>query len=440
MKHLNTNIILKDMKKVYFTLITLLIAGMSVFSACSSDDDNFGNENGTEISPGELPTQSQDLITDYFDGYEIKSAYKTDAGYDVSLNKSLKATVSGYNIKFDRNGNWIEIEAHQDAALPDNVLTLMNNHRTILLYIEREYTGRGINEIEKKGETTYKLELTGNPEINITFSSVTGEYLGFEQKGDKSQTISMESLPAIVKTFLSSHFNGLTPSKVEKDGDTYDVEYANKTELEFYLSGEWKEIEVEGTTEIPTSVIDLLPATIKSYLNTTHAGKKIKKIESKINYYEIELTGLKNELLFDKQGQLITNPGNSNSDNNERITFENLPANIKEFLNKHFPDKFAAGKKDKNEYEIILKDGTELEFDNSGNLKSIEIIPNRGYSIPDSVLLPKINDYIRANYPNRLVEEFEIENNKNYKYKVELSGRPDVELLFDNDGNFMRVD
>lgn len=430
------------MKKAYFTLITLLFAGIIVFSACSDDNDDFGNENGTEISPGELPSTSKDLITDYFDGYEIKSAYKTGSGYDVTLNRSLKSTATGYSIRFGQNGDWIEIEAHQDAALPGNVLTLMNNHRTILLYIEREYTSRDINEIEKKGETTYKLELTGSPEIHLTFSSVTGEYLGIENNGNNNETITLDKLPIAVRTFLSTHFDGLSPVKIEKDGDSYDVEYANKTELEFYLSGEWKDVEVEGTAVIPASVTGLLPATIMSYLNTTHSGRKIEKIESKINCYEIELAGLEKELLFDKQGQLITDPGNGNGNpgNNERVTFENLPASIKDFLTAHFPDKFAAAKKDRDDYEIILKDGTEIEFDLGGNLKSIEVIPNRGYNIPDSVLPSKINNYIRTNYPGRLVEEFEIENNKSYRYKAELSGRPEVELLFDNDGNFLRTD
>ncbi len=175
-------------------------------------------------------------------------------------------------------------------------------------------------------------------------------------------------------------------------------------------------------------------------MDANYAGKKIKKIENKINYYEIELVGLEDELLFDKQGQQITNPGNGNSGNNERITYENLPASIKEFLSSHFADKFAAAKKEKDEYDVVLNDGTEIEFDLNGNLKSVEVIPNRGYSVPESVMPQGVNSYIRSNYPHRLVEEFEIKTNKNYKYKVELSGYPEIELLFDTNGNFIRLD
>lgn len=432
------------MKNVYFSLISLIIIGLSGFISCSSDDNYNGDENGTKISYGDLPVKSQNLITDYFDGYEVKSAYKTDVSYDVNLNKITGAkavgTGTGYEIKFDINGDWIEIEAHSDAALPDNVLTLMNNHRTILLYIEREYSGRGINEINKQSISTYKLELTGNPEIKLLFSSVTGEYLGLDSGKDNSQIITIDKLPLDAKAFLDTHFAGLTPAKIEKDNDSYDVEYANETDVEFYLSGEWKEIEVENKVAIPSSIISLLPATIRSYLDTNHYGKKIEKIENKIGCYELELTGLKDELVFDKQGGLISNPGNGGSGNSERITYENLPASIKEFLTKHFPDKFAIGKKDKDEYDVVLKDGTEVEFDLSGNFKSVEVIPNKGYSVPESVMPAKINSYVKSGYPNKLVEEFEIKTNGYYKYKVELSGRPETELLFDADGNFLRAD
>jgi hypothetical protein len=428
------------MKKIYFTLITLLITGTLVFSSCSDDDNGGVNGGKTNITYGDLPVQSQNLITDYFADYEVKTAYKTEVGYDVTLNKSAKSTAAGYEIKFDANGNWLEIEAHGNSALSDNVLTLMNNHRTILLYIEREYPDRGINEIEKEGETTYKLELTGTPEIKLIFSSVTGEYLGLDKDDDKSQNISVNDLPVTAQEFLSTHFNSLIPSKVEKDGDSYDVEFSDKTDLEFYLSGEWKEVEVEGNINMPPSIVNLLPSAIGIYLEANHAGKKIKKIENKINYYEIELAGLKEELLFDKQGQQITDPGNGSSGNNERIIYENLPASIKEFLSNHFIDKFAAAKKEKDEYDVVLRDGTEIEFDLNGNLKSIEVIPNRGYSVPESVMPEAINTYIKSKYPNRLVEEFEVKTNKNYKYKVELSGYPEIELLFDANGNFIRLD
>lgn len=432
------------MKNIYFSLISLIIVGLSGFISCSNDDNYSGDENGTKISYEDLPVKSQNLITDYFDGYEVKSAYKTDVSYDVNLNKITGAKAvgigTGYEIKFDINGDWIEIEAHSDAALPDNVLTLMNNHRTILLYIEREYSGRGVNEINKQSISTYKLELTGNPEIKLIFSSVTGEYIGLDSGKDNSQIITMDKLPADAKVFLDTHFAGLTPAKIEKDNDSYDVEFTNGTDVEFYLSGEWKEIEVENKVDIPSSIIGLLPAATRSYLDANHYGKRIEKIENKISCYELELAGLKDELIFDKQGELISNQGNGNSGNDERIIYENLPASIKEFLTKHFPDKFAIGKKDKDEYDIILKDGTEIEFDLNGNLKSVEVIPNKGYSVPESVMPEKINNYVKTNYPNKLVEEFEIKTNGYYKYKVEISGRPETELLFDADGNFLRTD
>lgn len=429
------------MKKIYFMLITLFMVCSMAFLSCSDDDNGGGANDRSEISYGDLPVQSQNLISDYFDGYEVRYAYKTIENYGVTLNKSTKASmVSGYEITFDAKGDWVEIEAHQNVALPDNVLTLMNNHRTILVYINREYPDRGINEIEKEGTTTYTLELTGTPELKLIFSSLTGEYLGLESDNDKEQIININELPAEAQSFLSAHFLGLAPTSVKKDGDSYEVMYPGKTEVEFYLSGEWKEIEVEDSAEIPDSVIDILPAAIKVYIQTNHAGNKIEKIENKINCFEIELSGLKDELIFDRQGYLITGSGSGNPSDNERVIYENLPSNIREFLNAHFSAEFMIAKKDKDEYEVVLKNGTEIEFDLSGNLKTIEVIPNKGYSVPESVMPNGINSYVKTNYPNRVVEEFEIKTNKNYTYKIELSGYPEIELLFDANGNFLRLD
>ncbi len=51
---------------------------------------------------------------------------------------------------------------------------------------------------------------------------------------------------------------------------------------------------------------------------------------------------------------------------------QNLPNTIKDFLQKNFKAQVSLAQRDDNAYEIALNDGTELEFDVSGEWKEIE--------------------------------------------------------------------
>lgn len=113
-----------------------------------------------------------------------------------------------------------------------------------------------------------------------------------------------------------------------------------------------------------------------------------------------------------------------------------LPAQSKALLAKHFKAKVNFVKVDKNvlgrvdDYEVVLTNGTEVEFDADGNLKAVDAGRN---AVPSSLILPAITKYIKTNCKNQKVTELDIE--KKY-YKVELQdGR---ELKFDRNGNFLK--
>lgn len=114
-----------------------------------------------------------------------------------------------------------------------------------------------------------------------------------------------------------------------------------------------------------------------------------------------------------------------------------LPQSILTYVSTSYPNNTIteAEIEDNNNYEVELNDGTELIFDQQGNFLGIDdddddfgdedIAPG---DLPSNIL-----DFIATHFPGATIEEAERENNGNYE--IELSY--DVELIFDNDGNFL---
>ena len=116
--------------------------------------------------------------------------------------------------------------------------------------------------------------------------------------------ISVNALPAKAQTVLSQHFNDqkVMLATIESGvvSRNYDVVLQNGTKLEFDKKGNLTEIDCKQGI-VP---VQLIPQTIKNYLNDNYAGQSVKKIEMNKNEYEVELTnGL--DLTFNKHFQLI---------------------------------------------------------------------------------------------------------------------------------------
>lgn len=121
----------------------------------------------------------------------------------------------------------------------------------------------------------------------------------------------------------------------------------------------------------------------------------------------------------------------------EKVVAESdLPDEIVAYLNEHFSgievsqvirDRDGLSK----HYEVKLVDGTQLEFNRKDEVREIES-PNR---LPDSVIPAKILVYTTANYSNNYIVKWELDNKEQ---QVDLNNG--VELDFDLDGNFLRID
>jgi|SRR5690625_344262 len=115
----------------------------------------------------------------------------------------------------------------------------------------------------------------------------------------------------------------------------------------------------------------------------------------------------------------------------------NTPAQIEEFVKQHFGDhEIIYTKKKTNskrtKYKTRLDNKVKLEFDE--NFRPKEIEAKNG--LPNSVVSEKIRDYVKQNYPNQKIVEWE--RKKDQRQEVELANG--IELIFDRDDNFLKID
>lgn len=125
-------------------------------------------------------------------------------------------------------------------------------------------------------------------------------------------------------------------------------------------------------------------------------------------------------------------------DEKEIIEFTLLPQNAKTFINTYFSDKqVSVVYHDKeigdNDYEVIFADGANVDFDKKGNWTEVEDRDADG--VPVAIFPEAIAVYVSANYAGAFVVNV---NKDKRDYEVELSNNMD--LVFDLDGNFLRLD
>ncbi len=124
-------------------------------------------------------------------------------------------------------------------------------------------------------------------------------------------------------------------------------------------------------------------------------------------------------------------------DRNSR-NVKDLPPAAQTMLNKYFGgEKVSHIKIDKptfgsTEYDVILNNGTEIEFDAKGEWKEIDCGSN---AVPKDLILKTIRDYVSSNFKGQKIVNIEKQRNK---YQIELQNGTDLE--FDRAGRFLRID
>lgn len=115
----------------------------------------------------------------------------------------------------------------------------------------------------------------------------------------------------------------------------------------------------------------------------------------------------------------------ANAGNDKPISVNALPAKAQTLLNQHFNGQkvmlatIETGVINKT-YDVVLQNGTKLEFDKKGNLTEIDC---KQATVPDQLIPQAIKNYLMANYAGQSVKK--IEMNKN-EYEVELANGLDL--------------
>lgn len=150
------------MKSITKFLSFLFISSvLALLGSCSDDKDE-------PMVYDQLPEKAQTFLDTYFPSAKISSieydAEKDDQDYDVKLD-------NGYNITFDKYGDWVDVEAPEGVVIPAGIAPA-----AISKYVSNNYPDAGINEIEKI-KTGYDVYLTNS--LNLLFDT-DGTYVGWD--------------------------------------------------------------------------------------------------------------------------------------------------------------------------------------------------------------------------------------------------------------------
>ena len=127
----------------------------------------------------------------------------------------------------------------------------------------------------------------------------------------------------------------------------------------------------------------------------------------------------------------------ANAGNGKPISVDALPAKAQTLLNNHFNGQkvmlatIESGVVSRS-YDVVLKNGTKLEFDKRGNLTEIDC--KQGI-VPSQLIPQPIKNYLKENYRGETVRK--IEWNKK-EYEVELTNG--IDLTFNKHFQLIDID
>lgn len=122
----------------------------------------------------------------------------------------------------------------------------------------------------------------------------------------------------------------------------------------------------------------------------------------------------------------------------KKIELNELPQKAQVFIKQNFTKEKAqqilkeTGELIDTGYDVVFKNKLKIKFDRKGDWKEVD---GKRSPIPTDFIPDKIIKYIQRSFPNNYVVKIEREKRK---YEVEITNG--LELEFDLDGNFIKID
>ena len=111
------------------------------------------------------------------------------------------------------------------------------------------------------------------------------------------------------------------------------------------------------------------------------------------------------------------------ADKNKPIQVNELPAKAQTVLTTHFSGQKVALTIKENGfdgYDVVLQNGTKLEFDRKGNLTEVDC---KQGTVPAKLIPQAIKSYVQTNYSGQNIKKMEIDKNE---HEIELSNGLDI--------------
>ncbi len=119
------------------------------------------------------------------------------------------------------------------------------------------------------------------------------------------------------------------------------------------------------------------------------------------------------------------------------VPAEKMPSAAKAFIEEYFPGRSVSYVKRDSKlmgttYEIVLQDGTEIDFNSKGEWDKVDC---KRTAVPSSLVPTAIANYIETSFAGQIIVKIDKEH---YGFEIELGN--DLELRFDKNGKLITID
>ena len=248
-------------------------------------------EAGVPVEYSEIAPEIMTFVETHFPQTGINNCHQTQHYYKVKLNDRTKLT-------FKHSFEWVEVDCDKSiiyGSVPASIVPAQ-----ITDYVTANFPNNHIDQIEKKN-FGWEIELNNDHDIKFdhSFNVISGGGNGGGGNGGGGNGGGNNSNYPEINTFVGTYFPQVSIRKVKRDGNKYEVDLTDNTEIDFSLSFAWKKVDCDKSNVYGSVPASIVPVQITDYVTANFPNKHIDSIEKKNNGgWEIELNnGL--EITFD---------------------------------------------------------------------------------------------------------------------------------------------